>query len=191
MRNLDHQTLHKEIHRALITTGYSELPKPLQLGEISLDLESVYSGPIDRLDLAVIVDSPNTREEGFRLYWQIQRLARALDAAGSRRTITVVAIGGIDDNRVLADLQAVARVLTVDESLPVRRLIAPLLNLVLPRATQEALDGMTQARAFVKGRHNTALLEILDSASDGVDSVTMTYAAWVDKAFSTRRGRHE
>lgn len=191
MSTLDHDQLREEILRSLIETGYLELSTPLQLGEISLDLESVYTGPADRLDLAVIVYRPETREQGSRLYWQIQRLARALDAAGSRRTITVVAIGGIDDSRLLADLQTAARVLIVDDSLPVRRLLAPLLDLELPEAAQGALNGMAQVRAAVKGQHSAALLDIVEAAPHGVESVTATYSSWVDEAFATRRSRHE
>jgi len=134
------QSLREHALTALSDNGYSVLPQPLQLGDISLDIDLVYVGPADRLDLAVIVDRPDTREEGLRLYWQVQRLARALDSVGSRRTITVVVIGSFDDPRLLTDLQTVARVLAVDDSLPVRRLLAPLLALELPEATQATLE---------------------------------------------------
>lgn len=191
--NPAHQSLRDSVVSSLVDTGYSVLPTPLKLGEISLDVELVFSGPNDRLDLAVIVDRPESREEALRLYWQIQRIARALDAVGSRRTITVVIIGGIDDNRLLADLQSIARVLTVDESLPVRRLIAPLLNLELPAATQATLDGMAQVRTSVKGRYSAPLLGIVESAPDGSAAIKASYASWVEEAFAgkLRRGtRH-
>lgn len=182
------QTLRDETVRALIDTGYSALPTPLQVGEIPLDLESVYRGPVDRLDLAVVVEHPGTREESLRLYWQVQRLARALDAAGSRRTITVLVIGGIDDNRLLTDLQTISRVLPVDHSLPVRRLIAPLLNLKPPGSIQGTVNGMAQVRTSLKGPYSATLSRIVESAVDGSNAVMKTYAAWVDEAFSTRRG---
>jgi len=184
--------LREEVLDVLVDNGYTILPSPLQLGEISLDIDLVCSGPTDRLDLVGIADRPETREEGLRLYWQIQRLARALDAAGSRRTITVVVVGGVDDPRLSADLQTVARILAVDDSLPIRRLIAPLLTLKLPAATQTTLDGIAQVRAAVKGRHSAALLELVQSAADGPDGVTAKYLSWVDESFPRRRprGRH-
>ena len=168
---------------ALLDNGYSVLPQPLQLGDISLDIDLVCVGPPDRLDLVVIVDRPDTREEGLRLYWQVQRLARALDSVGSRRTITVVVMGGFDDPRLFTDLQTVARVLAVDDSLPVRRLLAPLLALELPEATQATLDGVAQVRTAIKGRHKAALLGLVQSASNGQEAVNAKYDSWIEDAF--------
>ncbi len=185
------QSLREHALTALSDNGYSVLPQPLQLGDISLDIDLVYVGPADRLDLAVIVDRPDTREEGLRLYWQVQRLARALDSVGSRRTITVVVIGSFDDPRLLTDLQTVARVLAVDDSLPVRRLLAPLLALELPEATQATLDGIAQVRTDIKGRYRTALLGLVQSASSGQETVNAKYVAWIEDAFPPRhRGPH-
>ena len=172
MSGLGSTDLREEVLDVLVDSGYTILPSPLQLGEISLDIDLVCSGPTDRLDLVVIADRPETREEGLRLYWQIQRLARALDAAGSRRTITVVVVGGVDDPRLSADLPTVARVLGVDASLPIRRLVPPPLALRLPAATQTTLDAIAQLRAAVKGRHSAALLELVQSAAAGPDGVT-------------------
>lgn len=192
MTHSSYQALRQKVVGTLADTGYSVLSTPFKLGEISIDLDLVCSGPADRLDLAVIADRPDTREEALRLYWQIQRLARALDAAESRRTITVVVVGGIEDTRLLADLQSVARVLAVDESLPVRRLIAPLLNLELPETTHSTLDGMAQVLTSINGRHSAALRGIVHSAPEGPEAVTKNYASWVNEAFPSRahRGRH-
>lgn len=180
------QRLREDVLASLRENGYVVLPNPLQVGQISLDIGLVCIGPPDRLDLAVIVDRPRTREDGLQLYWQIQRLARALDAIGSRRTITVVVIGGFDEPRLLADLQTVSRLLSVDDSLPIRRLLAPLLALELPRATQATLDGIAQVRTRARGRYQESLLRLVDASPRGPDSVKAEYVSWIDSAFPSR-----
>lgn len=176
--------LRSEVSDALVSTGYARLKSPLQIGDITLDLESVYIGPDDRLDLVAIVDQPESREDGLRVHWQIQRLARALDAAGSRRSISIILLGAPSSHQLVADLQTLARVLPVDGSLPVRRLVAPLLNLSLPDATQSPLDGGAQVRETIRGHYATALLEISAAAQLGKDAVEAQYAAWIDQSFA-------
>lgn len=178
-----HKALRDEVLAMLIENGYAVLPTPLQVGDIALDLPCVCSGPKDRLDLAVVVSRPETREGRLRLYWQVQRLVRALDAVQSRRTISVVLIGGAADASLISDLQAVARVLSVDAALPVRRLIAPLLGLELPEGTQVTLDGLALVREGIKGRHKEALTDIVESAPSGTKAVTKEFTSWVNGSF--------
>lgn len=189
MKRSASDSLRDLVLTALLDNGYSVLQQPLQLGDISLFMDLVCVGPLDRLDLVVIVNRPDTREEGLRLYWQVQRLARALDSVGSRRTITVVVIGGFDDPRLFTDLQTVARVLVVDDSLPVRRLLAPLLALEPPEPTQATLDAVAQVRTAVKGSYEAALLGLVQAASGGQEAVNAKYDTWIEDAFPPRRRR--
>lgn len=187
MSRLANPALRQEVVDALVDNGYSLLPSPLSLGDITLDMDSVFSGPANSLDLVVIADRPDGREERLRLYWQIQRLVRALDASDSRRTITLVVIGDIEDAKLMADLQTVARVLPVDTSLPTRRFIAPLLELRLPGGMQVSMDGIEQVRSTIKGPDRSSLLELARLASSGPEAVKAGYLAWVDA--SLRAGR--
>jgi hypothetical protein len=183
--------LRNQVLEALTEAGYRRLQSPLRIGDIALDLDTVWSGPDDRLDLVAVFDQPGTRHETLRLYWQIQRVARALDAIASRRSISAILLGGTADRNLVADLQTLARVLPVDGSLSVRRQIAPLLDLNLPEATQSTLDGVAHVRATVNGRYEIELLDILAAAPMGAEVVERRFAAWVDEAFKRpirRRG---
>lgn len=189
MKTNDYSDLYESLIRELASAGYKAIPSPLRIGEISIDLESVFEGPSDRLDLAVVLSAPNTTEDGYRKYWQVQRIARALDAVDSKRTITVLAIGGIDSTKLAAELQTIARVLHVDRSLPLRRLIAPMLRLDVPKLRSGAFDGMERVRNSAEDQqYSNDLRAIMGSARKGADAVASQYANWVDNSFTKARG---
>lgn len=171
--------------RSLEASGYSRLQTPVVIGGIALDLGLALRGPSDSLSLVVVVERPPTREDALRAYWQIQRLARALDAVGSCRTITVILLGGTGEGLLMNELQEIGRVLTVDDTLPVDRLLAPLLRLSVPAPSEVALDGLAEVRSAAKGQHARALLNLIAAAGDGDGAVEARYAAWINDAFAS------
>ena len=175
--------LRVEVAETLAQNGYQAIASPLVLGEISLDIDDVFEGPANSLDLAVILARPTSREQGLSHHWQIQRLARALDSATSRRTITVILVGGVSDSRLRSELQTVARVLGVVDSLPVARQLAPLLRLELPALSQSMLDGIAHVKSAISGRYKGELSNLLALTGDGERAVRDAYVSWIDGAF--------
>ena len=74
------------------------------IGEVQLDIPNLWESPPENMDLSLIVDRPDSRESALRLYWLVQRLARALDSVSSRRTVTVILIGEPSFNTGLNEL---------------------------------------------------------------------------------------
>ena len=176
--------LKAKIVALLTQNGYVRLSSPISIGDIPVDLDCLLQGPANTLTLAVVLERPTDREEDLRAYWQVQRLARALDAFGSRRTITVILAGEAQESRLVGELQPVARVLTVDETLPLRRLLSPLLPLeVTSTAERSRLDGATMLRTVVTGQYSVGLLRLIDACADGAETVGALFGSWIDEAF--------
>lgn len=179
--------LYEELTRELAHAEYKLIPSPFHIGDIAFDFDFVFEAPGNQLDLAVVLTPVKGTEDGHRKYWQVQRLARALDAVGSKRTITVLALEGIKNETLATDLQSVARVLVVDRSLPLQRLIAPLLQLQVPKLGSGNFDGMELARKSIDSQYAGALRKIMDSAQTGSQAVAAQYEDWVDKSFDKAR----
>lgn len=181
--------LHAELTQELAHAGYTLVPSPFHIGDIRLDFDAVFEAPGNQLDLAIVLAPVKNTEDEYRMYWRVQRLARALDAVGSRRTITALAISGIENHMLASDLQTVARVLVVDRSLPLRRLIAPMLRLHVPELGSGSFDGMKLARSSIKGQYADDLRKLLNSAQTGSEAVATQYQDWVDLSFEKRKRR--
>lgn len=181
--------LHAELTQELSHAGYKLVPSPFHIGDIRLDFDAVFEAPGNQLDLAIVLAPVKNTEDEYRMYWQVQRLARALDAVGSRRTITALAINGIKNHMLASDLQTVARVLVVDRSLPLRRLIAPMLRLHVPELGSSTFDGMKLARNSIKGQYADDLRKLINSAQTGSEAVTTQYQDWVDLSFEKGKRR--
>lgn len=179
--------LYEELTQELAHAEYKPVPSPFHIGDIAFDFDFVFEAPRNQLDLAVVLTPVKSTEDGYRKYWQVQRLARALDAVGSKRTITVLALEGIKNETLATDLQSVARVLVVDRSLPLQRLIAPLLQLHVPKLGSGNFDGMELARKSIDSQYAGALRKIMDSAQTGSQAVAAQYEDWVDKSFDKAR----
>ncbi len=183
-----------KIQSVLRESGYSKLNGQLRIGDITVEDMDAWIGPTGMLDLAVIHVRARSRAESSKLYWEIQRLVRALDAVESQRTITVILRGNTETTspemrRSEAELQTLARVLTVDPELPVERSLAPLLRLELPPVEQRVLDGVGLVEEEIRAhRRARELLKLLEAAKEGDRSVEASYSAWIDEAFSSRSG---
>lgn len=182
--------MHEELTQELADAGYKLIPSPFDIGDITLDFDLVFEGRGNQLDLAVVLTPVTSTEDEYRKYWQVQRLARALDAVDSRRTITALVIDGIKNDMLANDLHSVARVLVIDRSLPLRRLIAPMLRLHVPELGSGDFDGMELARNSIEGQYAVDLRKIMDSAHTGSEAVATQYEDWVDRSFDKARSRN-
>lgn len=183
-------TLRTEVEALLTANGYVKVASPVSIGGISLELPDVWEGPPESLDLSLITERPETREAVLKLFWSLQRLTRALDAAHSRRTVTVVVVGRRAAQDGLGELLELARVLVVDGSLSTSRMIGPLLRLTLPSTAAEPLDGLGEVAAAVgSGPKSAELLRLVRAASAGATFVNDRYESWIEESF-TRGSDH-
>ena len=181
------ETLRSEVVRLLVENGYVEVSPQVTIGDVQLDVPNLWESPTENMDLSLIIDRSDSRESALRLYWLVQRLARALDSASSRRTVTVILIGEPSPNTGLSELLELARVLVVDGSLATERMIGPLLRLRLPATAMSQLDGIAEvADAIEKNRSARDLLRIIHAASAGASVVSDRYRAWLDESFANR-----
>ena len=181
------QALHSEVATLLVNNGYVEVAPRVNIGDVELDVPNLWESPVENLDLTLIVDGPGSRESALQLYWLLQRLARALDAASSRRTLTVIMIGEPSASTDLGELLELARVLRVDGSIPTDRMIGPLLRLQLPATATSQLDGIEEvAKAITKESAARDLIGLIQAASAGANSVSDRYRGWLDESFSRK-----
>ncbi|BCT78044.1 hypothetical protein SCMU_38860 [Sinomonas cyclohexanicum] len=172
----------------LLQNGYVELPSRVAVGEIELEVPGLWEGPPDSLDLSLVADRPTSREAALRLYWLVQRLTHALDAATSRRTVTVILVGYQSSPQAMNELLEFARVLIVDGSLPSERMLGPILRLRLPSTATSQLDGIAEvAEAMSNKPAARELQRLIEGASAGATVVSDRYRAWIEESFSSHR----
>jgi len=184
-----HDALRPEVVRLLADNGYLEVSPQVTIGDVQLDVPNLWESPPENMDLTLIIDRPDSRESVLRLYWLVQRLARALDSASSRRTVTVILIGEPSPNTGLSELLELARVLVVDGSLETERMIGPLLRLQLPptATANSQLDGIAEvAHAVARNGSARDLLRLINAASAGANMVSDRYSAWLSESFANR-----
>ncbi|WP_146087863.1 hypothetical protein [Rathayibacter sp. AY1D2] len=183
------QGLRSEVITLLVDNGYVEVPSQVKIGDVELDVPDLWESPRENMDLTLIVDRPETRESTSRLYWLVQRLARALDSASSRRTVTVILIGEPSSNINLSELFELARVLPVNGMLATERMIGPLLRLQLPATATSQLDGIAEVTAAIKEKPDADdLLRLIYAASAGASVVSDRYRVWLDESFARMEG---
>jgi hypothetical protein len=182
------ETRRSEVISLLADNGYVEISPQVIIGDVQLDIPNLWESPPENMDLSLIIDQPDSRESSLQLYWLVQRLARALDSAISRRTVTVILIGEPSPITGLSELLELARVLVVDGSLATERMIGPLLRLRLPATATSQLDGIAEvADAIGKKQSARDLLRLIHAASAGPSVVSDRYRAWLDESFAKRR----
>lgn len=180
--------LRAEAAALLVANGYTLMPDKIVIGDVDLEIEGLWQGPSETLDLTVVTDRPSSREDESRLYWLVQRLTRALDAIESRRTVTLVLIGRPVPSRIESGLLELARVLVVDGSLATHRMMGPLLRLQLPPGSEGHQNGIQAVAEIIAGKPDSRPLSaLLQTAPRGARAVTERYRAWVNEAFQENR----
>lgn len=175
--------LFAEVTHRLLDSGYAALPSRFNIGSIEFQLEHVFSGPPGTLSLALLQEGPNTREQAGHLYWLVQRVVRALDVEGSRISVTLILVGGQSEDKLIGELHEISRVLLVDDSLPVARLLAPLMKISAGVSAHAFANGLAVLESFVSQKADSATLRVLiDDATHGPDAVKQGLRRWIDLA---------
>lgn len=143
---------------------YVPLQPPLVIGSVPFTFAAVLVKPDRTLDLIAIADLLEDSER--RLIQKVSALARALDVAQSRRSLTVVSMGPPLTSECAEVLSGLCRLLPVGtpvrpaDSHLLRDALAVLLPLRLPNPTSQVVDPLAQVAAYAPPRYGTELAKI-------------------------------
>ena len=183
MKPADAMGLRTKVTTFLVESGYSPLEDSFVVGSIEFELDGVFTGPSGTLSLVMVQDGPTNREESGRLYWLVQRVARALDATGSRVSVTVVLLGGEPDDRLIGELQGLSRVLPIHDQVPVSRSLAPLSRISIDTVGHAFSNGLDRLAQFAAQRKDApGLVSLVRAASRGSESVEGKLRGWLESA---------
>lgn len=168
--------------------GYRRIHVPYSIGNIEFDFGFPMDAGKGHHELILVVSVK--RVDLSELVWNVQNIARALDVAGSSRSITLVLIGDIGLNEVATHrLHSVARVLKVGSSLTdsssIERELAPILPLQLElSAATDTEAPLRQIEKYAQQRRDAAQLKNL-VAKSRLDAarVENDLLTWIEKAF--------
>jgi hypothetical protein len=159
--------------------GYRRFADPLLVADIPFSFSATLARPTS-LDLVVVIDRIE-ESDAQRMRERIEGLGRALDAARSRRPLTVVLVGPRPELRVFHALREVARVLPVDEGpgATAPETLLDALGALLPlKFTAESQQNdyswkavRDELLATHKGDDVTALMEASQSGTGEVETV--------------------
>jgi hypothetical protein len=149
--------------------GYRRCADPLRVADIPFSFAAMLARPTS-LDLVVVIDRIE-ESDAQQVRERVEGLGRALDAAQSRRPLTVVLVGPRPDLHVFHALREVARVLPVDEG--------P--GATTPEALPDALGALLPLKLAVEGQQNEyswrAVREELLAAHEGKDVAALVAAS--------------
>lgn len=159
----------------LTQAGYKRMSDPFNIGRVKFDDLRGYLGPEGSLDIVLVLNEPS------RALLQVERVCRALDAAGSRRPVTAVLGPRRVAPSLLESMTRYCRVLVVDPEY-IRESLATLLPLELPPAQTDSQDTRTLA-TILKINRTDPLHPIVAASGRGAEAVHRAYMHWVDSAF--------
>lgn len=113
----------------LTKAGYFSCPTPVEVTGVAFDFDALLLGTGRSIDVVVVADMAYENET--RLRQKVEALGRALDVAGSRRSLTVVTVGPEMRSDELHSLAQTARVLP---TAPGSRNLEDSLAILLPLA---------------------------------------------------------
>ena len=164
--------------------GYSRLPSPIAIGGIPFRDLIVYTGPVGSIDLILLVEDAGAEQR--RLVVTVERVARALDVAGSRRPLCAIICSSQGlDREFIDDMSRTCRVIVVDESAPASDLLASILPLSfagpLGQRQERELDLAGELKV---GPHRADLAHLIDLSRRDAGAVRIGYIEWLDGSFS-------
>lgn len=172
----------------LEAAGHRKLAPPISIGGIPFDVPNALVGGPGSLDLTLIFDATvSSRATLSQIRWTVERMARALDTAGSRRALTMILIGsprGEDLDE--AELLPLGRVLVVGDGDEIHRALAPLLPLEFPPSSVDAHEP-DFTLAVSRQARDKPWLERLTAEAAGPGEVEAILRAWLDDAFTSAR----
>lgn len=159
----------------LASAGYSEFVQPFAVGGVKFEFAAVL-GREDSLDLVLVIDTDAAADHD-QIRRRVEALGRALDVVGSRRTLTVVLVGGRPILDVIQALRGVARVLPVGVPTTERDIrmlndsLAVLLPLrVVPEQQDESSESWPARRAKLLEEYPEAA-QVIEAAAIGAEEV--------------------
>ena len=181
-------TLH-EIDRVLERGGFSPIEPPLTIAGIPFDVLRAYRAGPGFLDLVVVLDgTDNSPKQLQQSYWLIERIARALDQARSRRPLTAVILHDPDSARVpTEDFLRLARVLLVTDANRVADEVAPIMPMVLEPSNEVGRDPLEDLLDSYRGAPDSeTTVPLVEAARLGPGRVEAVLGEWLDGAFTDR-----
>jgi hypothetical protein len=174
-----------EIDRVLTEGGFSEVSRPLTVSGIPFEVLRAYAAEPGFLDLVVVIDATEgTKHQLQRGYWLIERIARALDQAKSRRSLTAVVLHDADAARVpTEDFLRLGRILLVTDAGKVRHELAPILPILLEASGEASGDPLEDLLLAATDGHDESRVALIQSARLGSDHVQDTLVDWLDRSF--------
>jgi hypothetical protein len=156
--------------------GYERIAQPLDVGGIPFSFVATLVRK-DSLDLVIVIDTIAEADES-RVREHVEGLSRAMDVVGSRRAVTVIAVGPRPSLTLWNALWGVARVLAVadGDQTTTDTELEDSLAVLLPLSLATESDAVPLSWAIVRDelvkKHKTAEMEaLITSATDGAPSV--------------------
>ncbi|RHW25397.1 hypothetical protein D0Z08_19405 [Nocardioides immobilis] len=183
-----------QIDHVLGEAGYVALDGPLTVGGVPFEVTRAYAAGLGFIDLVVVVDATDgTTKQLQRGYWLVERIARALDQAESRRPLTVVLLHDELAARVnTEDFLRLGRVLLVTAPDRVSVELAPILPIVIEPTAEPGPDPLDQlVRRHGGGQDAPRKVEMIEAAKLGPEQVQSRLLKWIDNAFTDEGGRED
>lgn len=170
----------------LVGAGYRKIDGSLLVGSIPFEFAATLVGGDHSLDMVVVIDTV-TEGADTRVRKKVEGLSRALDLMGSRRTVSVVLVGPTPGSVTVQAMARVSRVLAVgtptgdDADQNVRDALAVLMPLVLPDATLQLAEPMSQLTRALGDTHSEVGAVLLDAAVNGKEEVETAVKGFLEE----------
>lgn len=172
--------------------GFEKLPSSFIVGSVSFDSMTAFIGPPGSLELIVLAEvAAVTASATAEVRWRVERVARALDSAGSRRPLTAVLISKLSIPSELVDsVLRVARVVTVNSKLDIASQLAPLLPLPSSSSGAEETDAIERLMPYLRGNRDAPQLRrLIEDSRKGAVAVESRLGSWLGAAFNNKDGQ--
>lgn len=189
----DREATLTAIEDTMLGAGFTSIGSTLLVAGVPFDVVGSYAAGPGSLDLVVVVDATEgTSNQLQRGYWLVERVARALDQAGSRRPLTALIMHDDEAARVpTADFLRLARVLLVTGADRVQRELAPIMPLVFDTGSETSDDPMEDLlNRNQSGTDAPQRATLLEAAQHGADRVESALLEWLDQSFD-EEGSHD
>lgn len=189
MRPENRERALRELDRVLGAAGYRPLVAPLTIGGVPFDVTRAYAAGAGFLDLVIVVDATEGSSKQFqRGYWLIERIARALDQAESRRPLTVVVLHDEAAARVnTEDFLKLGRVLLLTDPARVEVELAPMLPIVLEPSAEAFADPLEDLlKRHSGGQDGSSKAALIEAAKVSAESVESRLLGWIEGAFAEK-----
>ena len=159
----------------LEAAGFKRHSGSFELASIPFEFPAILvSGETDS-DLVVVADT--VMETGLVIQKKIERIARALDVMGSKRSITAVVTGPKPQTKVLDEIARVCRVLPIGEQVEldgdksIRNWLRVLTPISIELFSSQTHDPISNLLNQFKDDHSGILNQILESSVEGIEEV--------------------